>query len=169
MKHCLQILFAYVTLRLLWWRAAALRHTHSQCSRRGSLYPSHTFEKKGFQQNWRFLWFGRETQSFPSATLIDKGPSIWIKQIFARQGSQKCCFIHISGPLSITVEAGRISNNKFESWALVKNVHPHLSLSLSLVSFPCLSIVYAHYGKTWGRDLERNRWGWPHSLQAPVV
>ena len=41
---------AYVTFRLLWRRAAALRHTHSQCSRRGSLYPSHTFKKKGLSK-----------------------------------------------------------------------------------------------------------------------
>ena len=29
--------------------------------------------------------------------------------------------------------------------------------------------MYIYYGKAWGRDLERNRWGWPHSLQAPMA
>ena len=54
------------------------------------------------------------------------------------------------------------------SWALVKNeANPHLSLP-GLFPMPFHSITYV-YGKAWGRDLERNRWSWPHSLQVPVV
>ena len=47
--------------------------------------------------------------SFFTTCYMEKSESIWIKQIFARQGSQKCCFIHISGPLSTKVVAGKIS------------------------------------------------------------
>ena len=63
-----------------------------------------------------------------------------------------------------TYEDNLSSYNSEMSWALVKNESIPISLSRSLPHAFLIHIL----GKAWGRDLERNRWGWPHSLQVPL-
>ena len=59
----------------------------------------------------------------------------------------------------------RYSRSSSRKAALVKNEASSIYFSLGHFPMPFHSILWKGMGKRPGRE----RWGWPHSLQAPIV